>query len=67
MIYRVRVVASDPPPERFRWEIFKNGEPVVIERSQVSFRTEKTAFEAGKRALAHFLKDRGTASKLAPS
>jgi hypothetical protein len=67
MVFQVRAVASDPPPERFRWEIFPRGQADPIERSPASFRMETTALEAGKRALAKFLRERGKALNSAAS
>ncbi len=58
MVFKVRAVASEPPPERFTWEIYREGDPASVERSKASFRLASTALGAGQRALARFLRDR---------
>ncbi len=58
MVFKVRVVASEPPPERFTWQIYREDDPAPIEHSKASFRLDSTALGAGQRALARFLRDR---------
>ena len=55
-MYEVRVTASDPPPDCFRWQIFKVGGRTPIETAAVTFRREQTAWQAGQRALGRLLK-----------
>jgi len=63
MVFKVRVVASDPPPERFTWEIYSEAEPAPVERSKASFRLANTALGAGQRALARLLRQRASEAR----
>ena len=56
-MFEVRIAATDPPPERYRWQIVNVKDQTVIEAAAVSFRREQTAREAGQRALERFLKE----------
>ena len=49
------VKAQEKNPNRFRWEIYRGGEPMWIERAMLGYPTERAAYEAGQAALERLL------------
>jgi hypothetical protein len=48
---RLEIKHRDTPPTPYKWEIYRGSEPFWLERSMESYRTEREAAEAGRRAL----------------
>ena len=53
--YSVVVKNRAPPPNSWRWEIYRAGRSSPIEQSSVYFHTMATANRAGKEALKQLL------------
>ena len=53
--YSVVVKNRAPPPNAWRWEIYRAGRSSPIEHSSVFFHTVVTANRAGKKALKRLL------------
>jgi hypothetical protein len=53
--YSVVVKRRAPPPNSWRWEIYRAGRRSPIEQSSVYFETMTMASKAGKEALKQFL------------
>jgi hypothetical protein len=55
--FSVVVQQGAPPPNPWRWEIYRVGRKSPIESSEVFFETITEASRAGKRALASLLSE----------
>jgi hypothetical protein len=53
--YSVVVKNRAPPPNPWRWEIYRAGRSIPIGQSPIFFRTMAGANKAGKAALKHLL------------
>jgi hypothetical protein len=53
--YSVVVVQRGGLPIRWQWEIYRNGQPLLVRLRDGNFRSESTAEAAGKIALREFL------------
>jgi hypothetical protein len=53
--YSVVVVKRGGFPIRWQWEIYRNGQPLLVRLRDGNFRSESTADAAGKVALREFL------------
>jgi len=53
--YSVVVKLRGPPPNSWRWEIYRAGRSNSIEQSSLYFQTMATAGRAGKEALKQLL------------
>jgi hypothetical protein len=53
--YSVVVKLRAPPPNPWRWEIYRAGKRNPVEQSSVYFQTMTTASKAGKEALKQLL------------
>jgi hypothetical protein len=53
--YSVAVKRRGPPPNSWRWEIYRAGKRNPVEQSSVYFQTMAAASRAGKEALKQLL------------
>jgi hypothetical protein len=53
--YSFVITRRGSPPKPWRWEIYRAGTAVPIERSLVFFESMAEAAKEGKKALAHLL------------
>jgi hypothetical protein len=60
--YSVAVKQNRRPRNSWRWEIYRPGKSVPVERSMDTFQTMAEATRAGKEALQRFVKLRLTLS-----
>jgi hypothetical protein len=54
--YSLAVRRNRKPRDSWRWEIYRPGKSVPVERSQHNFQTMAAATRAGKAALERFVK-----------
>jgi hypothetical protein len=55
VVHMIAAEADVPPFKPWRWEIYRDGEPLPVRIRESGFKTEHTATLAGKVALRDFL------------
>jgi len=51
----VKVRHRNRPPKPYKWEIYRENDPVCIKRAMHGYRTQQAAANAGEKALRRFL------------
>ena len=51
----VKVRHRNRPPKPYKWEIYRENDPICIKRAMHGYRTQQAAANAGEKALRRFL------------
>jgi hypothetical protein len=55
VVHMIAAATDAPPFKPWRWEIYRDGEPLPVRIRESGFKSERTATSAGKVALRDFL------------
>ena len=63
MAYRLEIKKRDLPPKPYKWEIYEDGKPLFVDRSNRSFSSPSKARDAGIAAIERW-RDRAAKKKV---